>query len=278
MSMVDNPNDKKTTEKAPENNPELDLDSLAISEPEEATPNASSPQEFDALPEKYRGKSVSDIAKMHQELEQKFGQQGNEVGELRKTLDQYILSRLQDGDTKKDAEPDVTDDDFFSSPKEAVSKYLAKDPEIQQLKEAAARAEQAALVTELKNKHSDYETVLQDKGFQDWVRGSKLRQRLLVEADRNYDVEAADELFSEWKSLQKGKEEATNTTVAAEKQARVNEIKKASTGTARGSSAGRSSKKVYRRQDIVELMRDNPRRYEALAADIRKAYEEGRVR
>jgi hypothetical protein len=278
MSIVDNPNDKKTTEKAPETNSEFDLDSLAVSEPEEATPNANPQPESDDLPEKYRGKSVADIARMHQELEQKFGQQGNEVGELRKTLDQYILSRLQDGDTKQDVEPDVTDDDFFSSPKEAVSKYLNKDPEIQRLKEAAARAEQAALVTELKNKHGDFEQVLQDKGFQDWVKGSKLRQRLLVEADRNYDVEAADELFSEWKTLQKGKQEATNTTVEAEKQARVNEIKKASTGTARGNSAGRSSKKVYRRQDIVELMRDNPRRYEALAADIRKAYEEGRVR
>lgn len=276
MSIVDNPNDKGS-KKEPEKNPELSLDELAYDEPEEATPNVESkPSADDDLPEKYRGKSPAEIARMHQELEQRFGQQGNEVGELRRTLDTYIMSRLQEGQTKQQQDDD-DDEDFFVDPKKSVSKAIAKDPEIQQLKEAARKAEQMAVQQTLKSKHPDYEQVLQDSKFQDWVKSSKLRQRLLVEADRNYDVDAADELFTEYKTTVAAKK-ASDDVIDAEKTQRKQEIKKASTGTAKGAPAARTSGKIYRRADIVELIRTNPRRYEALAADIRKAYEEGRVR
>ena len=270
MSIVDNPNDKGI-DKNPENNPESELDALAIEEagePTQATPTA----EDSDLPDKYRGKSVADIARMHQELEQKFGQQGNEVGELRRTLDQYILTRLQDG-TQNGSAQQEPEEDFFDDPKASVHKAIANDPEIKRLKESAQRAEQAALLSQLKNKHGDYEQLLGDSKFQEWVKGSKLRQRMLVEADRNYDIEAADELFTEYKSTLAAKE-----TVEAEKTQRKQEIKKASTGTARGKSVPRSSQKVYRRADIIDLMKNNPQRYEALMPEIRKAYEEGRVR
>jgi hypothetical protein len=272
MSIVDNPNDKGIG-KNPENNTETELDSLAYEEAGEPQ-EAKTQDEGSDLPDKYKGKSAADIARMHQELEQKFGQQGNEVGELRRTLDQYILNRLQDG-TQNGSAQEEEEEDFFEDPKKSVSKAISNDPEIKKLKEVAARVEQQALLSTLKSKHGDYEQLLQDSKFQEWVKGSKIRQRMLVEADRNYDIEAADELFSEYKSTLKSN---ADETVAAEKQQRQAEIKRASTGTARGKSVPRSSKKVYRRADIIDLMKNNPDRYDALMPEIRKAYEEGRVR
>ena len=56
------------------------------------------------------------------------------------------------------------------------------------------------------------------------------------------------------------------------------EIKKASTGTARSNPEGTSAKKVYRRRDIIELMNTDPKRYESLMPEIMKAYAEGRVK
>ena len=49
------------------------------------------------------------------------------------------------------------------------------------------------------------------------------------------------------------------------------------TGGARGSAEG-SRKKVYRRADIIKLMRTDPERYQALSEEILKAYSEGRVK
>ena len=52
--------------------------------PEETTPS---------VPDKYQGKSVADIVKMHQEAEQLLGRQSSEVGELRKVVDEFVMSQ-----------------------------------------------------------------------------------------------------------------------------------------------------------------------------------------
>lgn len=272
--IVDSPNETGTGGE-PEDNSEYSLDDLAVVEETENSDDDVTQTDDADLPEKYKGKSVADVAKMHSELEQRFGQQGNEVGELRRTLDQYILNRLQDGPQTKPPEEKV---DYFEDPEKAVEHAIENSDQVKKLKEAAVRAERAALQSELKSRHPSYETFLQDSGFQEWIKGSKLRQRLLLEADQKYDIEAADELFSEWEGIQKSKQSNAEEVVESEKTARKQAVKKASTGNARGSQTGRSSKKVYRRADIVELMKTDPRRYESLAAEIRQAYADGRVR
>jgi hypothetical protein len=65
--------------------------------------------------------------------------------------------------------------------------------------------------------------------------------------------------------------------VKSEKTARKQAVRTASTGSAKGSGE-RSSRKIYRRADIIELMQKDPVRYAALAGEIRQAYTEGRVK
>ncbi len=48
-------------------------------------------------------------------------------------------------------------------------------------------------------------------------------------------------------------------------------------GSTKGSGET-ASKKMYRRADIIELMRFNRDRYQELAPEIMKAYAEGRVK
>lgn len=272
MAMIDDPADK-ATQAEPETT-ELSLDDVASTAAEEPRPTEAT-TESEELPEKYRGKSPAEIARMHQELEQRFGQQGNEVGQLRRTLDEFVLSKLNEGTKKKEPEPELTDDDFFARPTEAVNKVLANNPEIQQLKQLAAQQRHQASQAQLASKHPDFMEVLKSPDFNNWVQGSVIRQRMLKEADATYDLTIADELFTEYKNTRK---KVSNEVVEQENAARKAEVKKASTGTAKGAPAGRSSKKVFRRQDIVELMRTNPSRYEALAPEIRRAYAEGRVK
>lgn len=117
------------------------------------------------------------------------------------------------------------------------------------------------------------ETVLQDPKFAEWIKGSKIRTRLFVEADQQYDYDSANELFELWKD----KNRAVQQTAQAERQARKNSVKTASTGNARGSSEG-SRKKIYRRADIIKLMQSDPDRYMALQPEIMAAYADGRVK
>jgi hypothetical protein len=115
--------------------------------------------------------------------------------------------------------------------------------------------------------------ILQDNNFAEWSKASNVRTKLFVAADQQYDSEAADELFSLWKERQN----IVQQTAAVEEQSRKQAVKAASTGNARGSNES-APKKIYRRADIINLMRTDPDRYAALQPEIMKAYAEKRVR
>lgn len=234
-------------------------------EPEEETPE---PEEEDDLPEKYKGKSVKDIVRMHQEAEKAMGKQGSEVGELRRIVDDFVKAQ-----TVTKQAPDVDEEvDFFSDPEKAIAKAIEKHPKVRQAEALSAQMAKAEALANLKQAHPDFQEVLSDTGFGEWINKSKVRQELFSRADQRYDFDAAHELLSTWKE----RKQVVSNTVKAEKTTRSNAIKAASTGSSKGS--GESSKKVYRRADIIELMQKNPDRYAALSDDIMKAYAEGRVR
>ena len=78
-------------------------------------------------------------------------------------------------------------------------------------------------------------------------------------------------------TLWKERKTVAQQTADVEKQARKQSLKAANTGNARGSAEG-SRKKVYRRADIIKLMKNDPDRYQALSEEIMAAYAEGRVK
>jgi len=237
-------------------------------EPVEATPEPS----VEDLPDKYKGKDVKEIVRMHQEAEKLLGRQSSEVGELRKVVDDFIKTQTNNQPAPQQV---VEDDevDFFVEPEKAVAKAIENHPEILQAKAVTQQMKQQQIVAQLRDKHPDFAEVLQDTGFRDWVEASKVRMRLLSEADRNYDFDAADELLSSWKE-RKG---IVNQTKEVQEQERKRQLKTASTGTAKGSGEA-PSKKLYRRADIIKLMQNDPDRYLSLADEITAAYAEGRVR
>jgi hypothetical protein len=125
----------------------------------------------------------------------------------------------------------------------------------------------------LKEKHPDMADILTDEKFVNWVGESQFRTNLLQQADRNFDYQAADEIFSLWKDRQS----LIGQTVNAEKSSRTASLKSASTGGASGTSES-SSKKIFRRADIIKLMKNDPDRYTAMSDEIMLAYQEGRVK
>lgn len=260
-----------------EEDTEEEFASLETSEeeqPSEAVEETESDNEEESeIPGKYQGKDIKDIIAMHQNAEQLLGKQGQEVGELRRIVDDFIKAQSVTQQQPAQSDVDVDDLDFFENPKGSIEKLLNNHPSLKQTEQIAAQLKQQETLARLKSNHPDYLDVVKDPKFGEWVQKSKIRMKLLQEADQGYDYDSADELLTLWKERQG----TINTTVNAEKAQRKQQVKSASAGTSKG-SAERPSRKVYRRSDIIDLMRKDPERYEALMPEIRAAYAEGRVK
>jgi len=228
-------------------------------------------QEEPSVPEKYQNKSLQEVVQMHQEAEKLLGKQSSEVGELRGVVDDYIQTQLTQQQAPVQQQEDDTD--FFVDPQAAVNRAIDNHPKIQEANQVTQRYRKETALAELSKKHPEMETILKDVNFAEWIKGSKIRTQLFVQADQAYDYDAADELLSLWKE----RASVAQQTVAVEKQARKQQVKSASTGNARGTGQTQR-KKQYRRADIIKLMKTDPDRYAALSEEIFQAYADGRVK
>ena len=239
-----------------------------IDELEDLQPVEAVPDEEEEVPEKFKGKSTKDLIKMYQESEKLIGKQGNEVGELRRIVDDFIKSQVVN---KKEAE-EPEEVDYFADPEKAVKTAIDKHPAVKQAQEAALAMKRAETIAKLESKFGNIMEIAEDAGFQEWVKGSKVRMQLLAQAETQFDYDAAEELLSNWTERTKAAKEVSQQV----KQERTSQLKAADAGS-KGNTEG-TSKKIYRRSDIIELMQKNPSRYHALQDEILKAYSEGRVK
>ena len=266
----DNVNDDTTSDKLEVGNMD---DFTPAKEVKSATPPASAPQDDDDdIPEKYRGKSAKDIARMHVEAEKALGRQGSEVGELRRIVDDFVKS--QSNKLPEQNVNDTLDDevDFFTDPQKAVDRAIAKHPKMREAEQVTANMRKAEALANLKANHPDFQEIVTSPNFAEWIGKSKVRQELFVRADQRFDADAAHELLGNWKE----RAQVVERTKAVEVKERSNAVKAASTGASHGSSET-ASKKRFRRSDIIDLMNRDPDRYMALEPEIMKAYAEKRV-
>jgi len=221
------------------------------------------------VPDKYAGKSLEDIVKMHQEAEKLIGRQAQEVGEVRKLADQLIKQNLNKEQPVAKQETEI---DFFEDPKTAVQKAVETHPDIIAAREAAKQFKLMQTQQMLQQKHPDYAEVIGDGEFQEWVKASPIRLNMFTIADKQYDFEAADELLSTFKQIRSVK---TQQTAEMGQKVLKQNLKAAAVDVG---GTGESSAKVYRRADLIRLKMTDPDRYEQLQPEIMKAYAEGRVR
>ena len=228
------------------------------------------------LPEKYRGKTAIEIARMHQEAEKLIGRQANEVHEVRSLADQLLKQQL---DSKaKEAKPieESLEDDFFADPASAVNRQVEKHPAVLEARQAALEMKRMKTAQQLSSKHPDFATIAQDAGFQDWVKSSAIRLNLFAKADAEFDFESADELLSTYKELRQIKQQNQVQQSADVESKSQEQAMRAATVDVGG--AGETSRKVYRRADLIKLRMTDPDRYMQLSDEIMQAYAEGRVK
>lgn len=221
------------------------------------------------IPDKYRGKELSDIIKMHQEAEKLIGKQAQEVGEVRKLADELIKQNLAGKEQPQEAEPEI---DFFENPQAAVRRTVDNHPDVLAARQAGQEFKKMQIQQKLAAEHPDFGQIAQDADFVNWVKSSPIRIGLYAKADGEFDYDSANELLSTYKQLRGVK--ARQTTDAGETQRKSN-LKAASVDVG---GSGESGKRVYRRADLIRLKMQDPARYDALNDEILAAYSEGRVK
>lgn len=239
-------------------------------EAEEAKLPEIVPETKPELPDRYRNKSLEDIIKMHQEAEKVIGRQAQEVGEVRKLADELIKQNL--GAKSQPVEKEEPEVDFFEDPKKAIHKTIETHPDVLAAREASAQFRLLQAKQKLAQTHPDYEQVVQNEDFTNWVKSSPVRIGLYAKADAEADFDAANELLSTYKELRGVRNKQVDQQATAARQQTMKAVQVDSGGT------GESSKRVYRRADLIRLKMTDPARYDALSDEIMAAYAEGRVK
>ena len=222
------------------------------------------------LPEKYRDKSLDDIVKMHQEAEKLIGKQAQEVGEVRKLADELIKQNL--GSRQQQTRQEEPEVDFFENPQKAVQRTVDSHPDIIAARQVTLEMKRSQIQQRLAQEHPDFGDIAKDQDFANWVKSSPVRIKIFEQADSGYDFDSANELLSTYKQLRGVKNKQVSDAGEASRKQTLKAV-----GVDTGGS-GESSKKVYRRADLIRLKMQDPNRYEALSDEIMVAYQEGRVR
>ena len=229
------------------------------------------------IPDKYQGKSVEDIVKMHQEAEKLIGKQAQEVGEVRKLADELLKRELSQKQAVETPQEEDTEIDYFSDPVNAVNQAVEKHPAIAEARQQAQSMKQQQVTQRLNQQFPNFNEVTQDPRFFEWIKASPVRTRLFTEAHSQFDYDSAVELISTWNMMNPSQPQETSNPdlVAESKKGTQQSLRTAAVDT--GSSAP-VSRKTYRRSDLINLRLRDPARYEAMSDEIMAAYAEGRVK
>jgi hypothetical protein len=248
----------------------VDTEIDTLSEKESVKLEETVEQSSNEIPEKYQGKSLDDIIKMHQEAEKLIGKQAQEVGEVRKLADELIKQNInKNQENIQQHEPEV---DFFEDPKKAIQNTVDRHPDVLAAKQATLEFKKMQIQQKLSKDHPDYIDIVQNNDFVNWVKESPVRLGLYAKADGEFDYDSANELLSTYKALRSVKSKQVENDG---KEVRKQSLKAATVDTG---GSGESSRRVYRRADLIRLKMTDPQRYEALSDEIMKAYQEGRVK
>jgi len=244
-----------------------EIEAVVQKDEQQAEPVSTKNEADDDIPPEFRGKSAAELARIAKHARVEMGRQANELGEVRKLADELLRSSL----VKKPEPEAVKEVDFFENPQEAVNQLVNSHPSVVQAQQYALQAQRNQAQQAFYGKHPDASGIIQSPEFQEWIKASKVRTKLFHQADQ-FDVDAGDELLSTFKEIRQVKQAKTQVV---DKTVRDQSLKAAAVETG---GTGESSKKVYRRADLIRLKMNNPSKYDDMSDEIMRAYQEGRVR
>lgn len=211
-----------------------------------------------------QGKTREELMTMNEEAQKQISKQGNEIGELRRLTDEILRKQLDDEAPEK-TKPEA---DWDYHPKEAAEELVQS--KVQAIEEKLEESNRQRALADFTSKHPNFVEIAGAEDFRGWVSESPFRTRMYEQGNAG-DLVAADSLLTEWARLDVSDDSTEDSTDDVKKKA----LKAAKMEKGGGTP---SSKKVYRRRDIINLRLNDPKAFETRRAEISLAYKEGRVR
>ena len=243
------------------------------------------PQTKGEVPEKYKGKDISAVIEMHQNLEHKLSSMGNELGQVRKLADTLLEMKKENVEEPKPRKP-LTVDEIFADPDQAINATVASSDVAKDARDAKTRVdniERQLALQKFENEYPDYRKDLSDPTFQNWVVANPARQELFRRAD-NYDTTSANALWQMWDEYRELREVSEKKEEAKTRRKKTIEAGKT---VSEGSADVATRAPIYSRAKLMELrikaeQGDLSARSKmndpAFQEEMTKAYAEGRVR
>lgn len=230
------------------------------------------------IPEKFKGKSMEDIVKSYQELESFNGRQAQEVGELRKAVDNYFnkeLEILKAGSEQPQPKRKLKSDDLFDDPDEAISNRVNEllAERLAPIEHEFKNTKSEEKKRKFESQHPDYLEVAQSAEFREWVDAKPHRAKRFADANSKYDYDTADELLSEYEERQELLKE-----IKQRQKAKNDEDLRKAEGTPSHGGGTSKGKPIWSRSALIELRDRDPARWKQLWPQIYEAYQEKRVR
>jgi hypothetical protein len=215
---------------------------------------------------------TTDWEKRYKDLEVAYSRQGQQIGEYRKLVDDYLSSTPEPEETQE-VRP-ITSDDIFDDPNSAVSKVVENHPAIKrvtELEKELAQTRADAAREAFRAKHPTFDEAVASPEFANWINSDTTRVELAQRADK-FDMIAADALFSLW--------EAEHSRPQVPAQPDPSEVTLES-----GSGAEPPAPERYSRSEMLRVMtrakqgdQQAQDYYKANAAAYRQALATGNVR
>lgn len=200
------------------------------------------------LPEKFKGKSVKDVVKMYQDIEQLVSRQGNELGELRRRV---VEPKVEEPKVEPVQErPKISADELLANPNESLDKAIETHPVVQEAREMAIQAERREAQATFAKEYPKYQEDLNDQEFVEWVKKNPARVDLIQKAN-NYDLNSARSLWGMWSEHRELVGQAT-----AKAKAEVTRRQAEQAAELEGSTGADSdSETIYSRAEWMDLQR-----------------------
>lgn len=156
-------------------------------------------EQADGIPERFKGKSAEEIAKAYAELEKLNSRQAQDLGTMRKTVDELLTLQSRESESPAAKEPPkpVTVDDLYENTDEAIRRVAREESSgrVEELERQLQQMKRESLLNNFSKEHPGWQETVQSPEFVEWVKESPYRLRLVKDAD-SYDLEAADTLLS----------------------------------------------------------------------------------
>jgi len=250
-----------------------------LTEAQEAADERRQEAAENEIPERFRGKSPVEIAKAYTELEKLNSRQAQDLGAMRKSVDELLTLQLQKSGTGAEAESKkpISSDDLYENPDATIRKVVKEESQerIKKLEEELQKTKLEKAYAKLTENFPEWQDDVKDPAMISWIHEKPFRVRLARSADAG-DFDAAEELFGLYYDTQK---KAQKQEQKQEKRKRVQAAGLESSGAGVPETTEKFSRSALLEKRIAAKRGDSAaQRYlDANADAIAQAYSEGRV-